>query len=148
MATKFEDIVNGMINVGIGVAATAAEKGKEVLDDLSAKGAEARGEAAQSDFARSMADVFQQAGGTFSEVTERLSASGASVAERVLDELILARVRSLSLNERIEFLAHVRDLVDSVDAKTVTVEVEAGEAAAGVEDVAEAEDAASEEADA
>ena len=135
MATKFEDIVNGMINVGIGVAATAAEKGKEVLDDLSAKGAEARGEAAQSDFARSMADVFQQAGGTFSEVTERLSASGASVAERVLDELILARVRSLSLNERIEFLAHVRDLVDSVDAKTVTVEVEADEGEA--EDEAE-----------
>ena len=142
MATKFEDIVNGMINVGIGVAATAAEKGKEVLDDLSAKGAEARGEAAQSDFARSMADVFQQAGGTFSEVTERLSASGASVAERVLDELILARVRSLSLNERIEFLAHVRDLVDSVDAKTVTVEVETDE------DAAEAEDTASEDADA
>ena len=142
MATKFEDIVNGMINVGIGVAATAAEKGKEVLDDLSAKGAEARGEAAQSDFARSMADVFQQAGGTFSEVTERLSASGASVAERVLDELILARVRSLSLNERIEFLAHVRDLVDSVDAKTVTVEVEADEGAA------EAEDTASEDAEA
>ena len=91
-----------------------------------------------------MADVFERAGGTFSEVTERLSSSGASVADRVLDELILARVRSLSINERIAFLAHVRDLVDSVDAKTVTVEVESEEDA-GSED-AEAETAAEAEA--
>ena len=39
MAQKFEDIVNNMVNVGLGVAATAAEKGKEVFDDLAAKGA-------------------------------------------------------------------------------------------------------------
>ena len=51
-------------------------------------------------------------GGTFSDVTERLGAKGESAAERVLDELILARVRFLTKAERTEFLAHVRDLVD------------------------------------
>ena len=38
MASTFESLINNMLNVGIGAAATAAEKGKEVLDDLSAKG--------------------------------------------------------------------------------------------------------------
>ncbi len=143
MAPKFEDLINDMVNIGFGVAATAAEKGKEVLDDLNAKGADARAEArdqaAKTDFSRSMADIFQQAGGVFSDVTERLSSSGASVAERILDELILARVRGLTSTERIEFLAHVRDLVDSADEGTVHIEVETVEAEAAEE--ADAEDA-------
>ena len=71
-----------------------------------------------------MSDIFEQAGGTFSDVTERLSEQGATAAERVLDELILARVRLLTKTERVDFMAHVRDLVDSVDDDTVTVEVE------------------------
>lgn len=71
-----------------------------------------------------MSDIFEQAGGTFSDVTERLSERGATAAERVLDELILARVRLLTKTERVEFMAHVRDLIDSVDDDTVTVEVE------------------------
>ena len=33
-------------------------------------------------------------------------------------------VRSLTKSERVAFMAHVRDLVDSVDDGTVTVEVE------------------------
>lgn len=124
MAQSFEDLINNMVNVGIGVAATAAEKGKEVIDGFAAKGSEVRGDAAQSDFARSMADIFAQAGGAFTDATERLGAQGSSVAERILDELILARVRPMTKTERIAFLAHVRDLVDSADATTVTVEVE------------------------
>ena len=44
MATTFEDLVNNMVNIGIGMAATAAEKGKEVLDDLNAKGEQVRSE--------------------------------------------------------------------------------------------------------
>lgn len=127
MATKFEDLINDMVNIGFGVAAVTAEKSKEVLDDLNAKGAAARTDARQTDFARSMADIFEQAGGAFSEATDRLSSSGSTVAERILDELILARLRGLSAGERIEFLAHVRDLVDSVDDHTVTVEVESVE---------------------
>lgn len=135
MATKFEELVNGMVNVGFGAAAITAEKGKEVLSDLNARGEEVlrdlntRGEQVRHDrqapdFARSMSDIFEQAGGTFSEVTERLSEQGATAAERVLDELILARVRMLTKTERVAFMAHVRDLVDSVDDDTVTVEVE------------------------
>lgn len=127
MATTFEDLVNNMVNIGIGMAATAAEKGKEVLDDFNAKGEQVRSEKPTSDFARSMSDVFVQAGGAFSDVTERLSSQGSTVAERVLDELILARVRTLTMAERTAFLAHVRDLVDSVDDATVTVEVESVE---------------------
>ena len=123
MAKKFEDLVNDMVNVGFGVAATAAEKGKEVFDDLNAKGAEARADASGTDFARSMSDIFECAGGAFGDVTERLGAC-ACVAERILDELILARVRAMTVSERIDFLAHVRDLVDSADDSTVTVEVE------------------------
>lgn len=124
MAKKFEDLVNDMVNVGFGVAATAAEKGKEVFDDLNAKGAEARADASGTDFARSMSDIFERAGGAFGDVTERLGASTSTVAERILDELILARVSAMTVSERIDFLAHVRDLVDSADDSTVTVEVE------------------------
>ena len=113
-----------MVNIGFGAAALTAEKGKEVLDTLNAKGEQVRSDATAPDFARSMSDIFEQAGGTFSDVTERLSAKGESTAERVLDELILARVRFLTKAERTEFLAHVRDLVDSVDDATVTVKVE------------------------
>lgn len=129
MASTFESLINNMLNVGIGAAATAAEKGKEVLDDLSAKGEQVRREQPAPDFARSMQDIFTQAGGAFSDVTERLGAKSSTVAERILDELILARARTLTMSERVEFMAHVRDLVDSVDDATVTVEVEAQEPA-------------------
>ena len=108
---------------------TIKQKGKEVLDDLSAKGEQVRREQPAPDFARSMQDIFTQAGGAFSDVTERLGAKGSTVAERILDELILARARTLTMSERVEFMAHVRDLVDSVDDATVTVEVEAQEPA-------------------
>ena len=114
MVTKFEELVHGMVNIGFGAAALTAEKGKEVLDTLNAKGEQVR----------SMSDIFEQAGGAFSDVTERLGEKGESTAERVLDELILARVRFLTKAERTEFLAHVRDLVDSVDDATVTVKIE------------------------
>lgn len=131
MASKFEELVNGMVNIGfgaaataVGAAATAAEKGKEVLDDLANKGEEARKDPSTPDFARSMSDVFTQAGGAFSEVTERLSTRGETVAERILDELILARVRQLSDADRAAFVAHVSDLVASVRDEPVTVKVE------------------------
>lgn len=130
MVTKFEELVHGMVNIGFGAAALTAEKGKEVLDTLNAKGEQVRSDATAPDFARSMSDIFEQAGGTFSDVTERLGAKGESAAERVLDELILARVRFLTKAERTEFLAHVRDLVDSVDDTTVTVKVESADAEA------------------
>ena len=153
MASTFESLINNMLNVGIGAAATAAEKGKEVLDDLSAKGEQVRREQPAPDFARSMKDIFTQAGGAFSDVTERLGAKGSTVAERILDELILARARTLTMSERVEFMAHVRDLVDSVDDATVTVEVEAQEpatdeaASVDVQDDAPADSVASAEAE-
>lgn len=135
MATKFEELVNGMVNVGFGAAAVTAERGKVILDGLNARGEEvlrdlnSRGEQVRHDrqtpdFARSMSDIFEEAGGAFSEVTERLGEQGATAAERILDELILARVRLLTKSERVAFMAHVRDLVDSVDDDTLTVEVE------------------------
>lgn len=124
MATKFEDLVNSMVNIGFGAAALTAEKGKEVLDNLSAKGEEVRNDPATPDFARSMSDIFERAGGMFSAATDRLNEQGSSAAERILDELIMARVRPMTKAERIDFLAHVRDLVDAADDATVTVEVE------------------------
>lgn len=134
MATSFEDLVNNMVNVGFGavstaagVAATAAEKGKEVLDDLATKGEKARRDPSSPDFARSMSDIFEKAGGMFSDATARLSSQGESVAERVLDELILARARQLSTAERAAFVNHVSDLVNSIEDVTVTVEVESVE---------------------
>ena len=130
MATRFEELVNGMINISVGAAATAAEKGKEVMDGLSAKGEEVRGNAGAPDFARSMADVFERAGGAFSDVTERVSASGATTADKVFDELILARLRPVSRVEREAFIAHVKDLVESLDSSAVQVPVEHVEQAA------------------
>ena len=34
MAIKFEELINGMVNVGFGAAAVTAEKGKEIFEDL------------------------------------------------------------------------------------------------------------------
>lgn len=137
MATKFEELVNEMVNVSFGVAATAVEKTQEVIEDLNAKGEQVRKDKDAPDFARSMSDVFEQAGGTFSDVTERLSEKGSSVAERILDELILARCRMLTKAERVEFMAHVRDIIDSIDDDTVTVDVEVVEDSADDESAAE-----------
>lgn len=127
MATKFEDLVNNMVNIGFGAAALTAEKGKEMLDTLASKGEEVRRDSETPDFARSMSDIFERAGGMFSNVTDRLNTQGETVAERILDELIVARVRPMTKAERIGFLAHVRDLVDSADDATVTVKVESVE---------------------
>lgn len=145
MVTKLEELAHGMVNVGFGAAALTAEKGKEMLDTLNAKGEAVRSDSATSDFARSMSDAFAQMGDTFNDVTERLSNSGEGVAERMLDELILARVRLLSKSERVDFLAHVRDLVDSVDDTTVSVKVETVETVETVEAEPEAAAEATEE---
>lgn len=138
MATKFEQLVNGMINVSFGAAAVAAEKGKDFLNDLNAKGEEVRKDSSTPDFARSLSDAFAQAGGTFSDVTERLSQQGETAADRVLDELILLRASQLSEAERDEFVAHVSELVKHADDASVKVEVETVE-----EDVTDADDDAS-----
>lgn len=143
MAAKFEDIVNGMLNVGFGAAAVAAEKGKEVFDGLNAKGQEVRSDSSTPDFARSFSDAFAQAGGTVSDVTERLSAQGESAAEKVLDELIRLRARQLSEVERTEFLDHIAEVVKHADDEAVRVTVESVE-----EDVAEDEPAPEDAADA
>lgn len=154
MANNFEDLVNNMVNIGFGAvstaagaAASAAEKGKEVLSDLAAKGDEARRDSSAPDFARSMSDIFEKAGGAFSDATARLSSQGESLAERVLDELILARARQLSAAERAAFVKHVSDLVNSVEDAAVTVEVESveTEAAASAEE-APADDSAADAA--
>jgi transcriptional regulator with XRE-family HTH domain len=44
-----------------------------------------------------------------------------------LDELILARVRVMTAPERTAFLAHVRDIVDSVEDNVTSVPVESVE---------------------
>lgn len=142
MATTFEDLINNMVNVSLGAAALTVDKGKEFFDDLNERGAAARNEAADSDFGRSMSDVFKQAGGVFNDVTDRLNERGATVAERILDELIVARVRPLSPTERAEFVAHVSKLVDAVEEAAVKVPVESVEpeddaAEAGESDVPE-----------
>ena len=153
MATSFEELMNNMVNASLGVAAVAADKGKELLDDLTARGAQVRADAAESDFGRSMADAFERAGGTFHDVTERVSAQGANVAERVsaqganvaeriLDELILARVRPLSSTERAAFIAHVEELVANAPDAATEVPVEEVEPAEDEEPEPAAEDGA------
>ena len=139
MATSFEELMNNMVNAGLGVAAVAADRGKELLDDLTARGAQVRAEAAESDFGRSMADAFERAGGTFHDVTERVSAQGATVAERILDELILARVRPLSATERAAFIAHVEELVAQAPDAAIEVPVESVEPEDPSDDGAETE---------
>lgn len=110
MVMKFDQLVNGAINVGFGAAAVAVEGGKKVLDDLGTKGEQVRKDA-----------------GTISDLTERLGMQGETAAQRVLDELILARVRVMTAPERTAFLAHVRDLVDSVEDNVTSVPVESVE---------------------
>ena len=123
MVMKFDQLVNGAINVGFGAAAVAVEGGKKVLDDLNTKGEQVRKDAGTPDIARSVSDMFEQAGGTISDLTERLGMQGETAAQRVLDELILARVRVMTAPERTAFLAHVRDIVDSVEDNVTSVPV-------------------------
>ncbi len=133
MVTKLEQLVTGAVNVGFGAAAVTVDTGKKVLKDLNEKGAEVRHDSGTPDIARSVSDMFEQAGGTVSDLTERLSTRGEGVAQKVLDELIAAYVGTLTASERTAFLAHVRDIVDSVEENVTSVPVES------VED-AEAED--------
>ena len=114
MVMKLDQLVNGAINVGFGAAAVAVEGGKKVLDDLNTKGEQVRKDTATPDIARSVSDMFEQAG-------------GETAAQRVLDELILARVRVMTAPERTAFLAHVRDIVDSVEDNVTSVPVESVE---------------------
>ncbi len=138
MVMKLDQLVNGAINVGFGAAAVAAEGSKKVLDDLNTKGEQVRKDAGAPDIARSVSDMFEQAGGTISDLTERLGMQGETAAQRVLDELILARVRVMTAPERTAFLAHVRDIVDSVEDNVTSVPVESVEPD-DVEDAEEAE---------
>lgn len=148
MAYTFEELVNDMVNIGFGAVATAAEKSKEVLDGLNTKGAEVRSDTS-NDFARSMSDILARAGAAMDDARDRFGASGTSAAEHILDELILARVRPLTIAERTAFLAHVRDLVDSCDDAAVTVPIESVEPEDAPEKDAEPadEDAAAPDAD-
>ena len=116
MVMKLDQLVNGAINVGFGAAAVAVEGGKKVLDDLNTKGEQVRKDTATPDIA-----------GTISDLTERLGMQGETAAQRVLDELILARVRVMTAPERTAFLAHVRDIVDSVEDNVTSVPVESVE---------------------
>ena len=127
MVMKLDQLVNGVIIVGLGVSAVAVEGGKKVLDDLGTKGEQVRKDAGAPDIARSVSDMFEQAGGTISDLTERLGMQGETAAQRVLDELILARVRVMTAPERTAFLAHVRDIVDSVEDNVTSVPVESVE---------------------
>lgn len=86
MVMKFDQLVNGAINVGFGAAAVAVEGGKKVLDDLNTKGEQVRKDAGTPDIARSVSDMFEQAGGTISDLTERLGMQGETAAQRVLDD--------------------------------------------------------------
>lgn len=140
MDGKLEGLFNNAINVGFGAAAVTIGTSKKVIDDLAARGAEVRNDTATPDIARSVSDMFEQAGGTISDLTERLGTQGETAAQRVLDELIMARVRIMTASERTAFLAHVRDLVDAVEDNVTTVPVEA---VADV-DAEEAEDVAEE----
>ena len=140
MDGKLEGLFNNAINVGFGAAAVTIGTSKKVIDDLAARGAEVRSDNTTPDIARSVSDMFEQAGGTISDLTERLGTQGETAAQRVLDELIMARVRIMTASERTAFLAHVRDLVDAVEDNVTTVPVEA---VADV-DAEEAEDVAEE----
>ena len=122
MVMKLDQLVNGAINVGFGAAAVAVEGGKKVLDDLNTRGEQVRKDTATPDIARSVSDMFEQAGGTISDLTERLGMQGETAAQ-----LILARVRVMTAPERTAFLAHVRDIVDSVEDNVTSVPVESVE---------------------
>ena len=126
MVMKLDQLVNGAINVGFGAAAVAVEGGKKVLDDLNTKGEQVRKDTATPDIARSVSDMFEQAGGTISDLTDD-KAPVEVLGMRVLDELILARVRVMTAPERTAFLAHVRDIVDSVEDNVTSVPVESVE---------------------
>lgn len=139
MAYRIDQLLNGMVNVGFGMAAVTVDTGKKVLKDLNDKGVEVRHDAAAPDIARSVSDMFDQAGGTVTDLMDRLGGHGEGVASAVLDELITARVSAMSAPERTAFLARVRDIVDSVEDHVTSVPVESVE---DVEDVdADAADA-------
>ena len=131
MVMKLDQLVNGAINVGFGAAAVAVEGGKKVLDDLGTKGEQVRKDAGTPDIARSVSDMFEQAGGTISDLIyceeDGKQKSLRFATGKTLHELILARVRVMTAHERTAFLAHVRDIVDSVEDNVTSVPVESVE---------------------
>lgn len=127
MVMKLDQLVNGAINVGFGAAAVAVEGGKKVLDDLNTKGEQVRKDTATPDIARSVSDMFEQAGGTISDLTERLGMQGETAAQRVLDELILALRPRYDRPRAHGLPGHVRDIVDSVEDNVTSVPVESVE---------------------
>ena len=50
MAVRFDELVNDMVNIGFGAAAMAADKSREVLEDLNARGEAARNDVEASDY--------------------------------------------------------------------------------------------------
>ena len=116
-----------------------------MLDDLNAKGEAVRSDSSSPDFARSMSDIFERAGGVFSDASDRLSARGDTAAERILDELIIARIRQLPAPARAAFVSHVQDLVRAVESETVKVPVESVETV--VEDAEQDDSVVADDAD-
>ena len=123
MVMKLDQLVNGAINVGFGAAAVAVEGGKKVLDDLGTKGEQVRKDAGTPDIARSVSDMFEQAGGTISDLTERLGMQGETAAQRVLDELILARVRVMAAPEQDMDELNTRLLAGFDEVLTLFIEI-------------------------
>lgn len=136
MATKFEELVNGMVNVGFGAAAVTAEKGKELLDGLNARGEEVlrdlndRGEPGTS---RQPFVRFHALHVRYLHGCRRHVLRGDRASERAWGHCRRAHPRRAhsrpcafadQVRARRDFMAHVRDLSNSVDDGTVTVEVE------------------------
>lgn len=128
IASDAAGLANSAVNIGFGAVAGAVEKGKEVLSNLDDKGANVRNDAQTPDIAKSLSDMFDQAGGSIQGLAKRLTDSSESVATRALDELILAHVRPLDAAGRTAYVAHVTELVAKADEKSaVEVKVESVE---------------------
>ena len=127
MVMKLDQLVNGAINVASAPPPLPSRAARRFSTTLIPRASRVRKDAGAPDIARSVSDMFEQAGGTISDLTERLGMQGETAAQRVLDELILARVRVMTAPERTAFLAHVRDIVDSVEDNVTSVPVESVE---------------------
>ncbi|WP_276915747.1 phasin family protein [Parvibacter caecicola] len=104
------DAFKNVFLAGVGALALGAEKSKELVDDLVAKG-----------------QITVEQG---KDMTDSLVSRGSEATARISDELLAARLRSMTKEQRDEYAAKVAQMAVSVSEEEAAKQAEVAEAEA------------------
>lgn len=120
---KLESLIDDTVNVGFGAVAAAVEIGNKTIGELGAKGKQVRANAKAPDFVRPISDVVDSTNEAVSDLIDHMAHSSEQANDRILDELIRFRVKRLDEAGRESYLAHLVNLVESIDEVKVEATV-------------------------